>query len=117
MAVTVDEALEHQRSLERGREAEGQARAALLAGKLPEAVELLRAHHGVERVVLFGSLATGEVNSNSDVDLAVEGLAPARYFAALADLMALFRGPVDLVRIEDAPPSLRHRIESEGRAP
>lgn len=64
---------------------------------------------------MFGSLASGRTTEWSDVDLAVCGLASARYFTALADLMALFRGPVDLVRIEEANPSLADRIREEGQ--
>ena len=82
---------------------------------LPEAKRLLIERHQAGRVVLFGSLATGSYSEISDVDLAVEGLAPERYFQALADLMDLVGGPVDLVRIEDAVPSLRSCIEEEGR--
>jgi hypothetical protein len=33
----------------------------------------------------------------------------------LADLMDLFAGPVDLVRIEEAMPSLLERIQEEGQ--
>jgi len=54
-------------------------------------------------------------DEQSDVDLAVEGLPSAVYFHALADLMDLFAGPVDLVRIEEAMPSLLARIQEEGQ--
>lgn len=49
------------------------------------------------------------------MDLAVEGMPSPLYFSALADLMGLFGGPVDLVRLEEAVPSLRLAIEQEGR--
>jgi predicted nucleotidyltransferase len=76
---------------------------------------LLLEGHGVRRVWLFGSLVVGEPTLESDVDLAVEGLASSAYFSALADLMALFKGPVDLLRLEEASESLRQRVLSEGR--
>jgi predicted nucleotidyltransferase len=50
--------------------------------------------------------AWGTHDQQSDVDLAVEGLPSAVYFHALADLMDLLAGPVDLVRIEEAMPCL-----------
>jgi hypothetical protein len=50
--------------------------------------------HGAGRVWLFGSLVAGRPTIESDVDLAAEGLASSTYFSALADLMALFHGPV-----------------------
>ena len=64
---------------------------------------------------LFGSLTTGTATERNVVDLATRGLSPGDYFAALADLMALFDGPVDLVRLELAPPSLLDRIAAEGK--
>lgn len=82
--------------------------------RLPGAVELLRGR-GAVRVVLFGSLAAGVPTSESDVDLAVAGLPAATYFDTLAELESLFGAPVDLVRVEEAPESLRQRIAEEGR--
>jgi predicted nucleotidyltransferase len=63
---------------------------------------------------VFGSLATASATEESDVDLAVEGLPGSAYFAALAALMEVFGGPVDLVRMEEAVESLRQRV-LEGR--
>ena len=102
---------------ETDRRARARARAEQLLAVLPEAVRLLRQRYGVDHVTLFGSLATGDVREASDVDLAVEGLDPSKYFAALTDLMTLFRVPVDLVRVENAPSTLKARILAEGRLP
>jgi predicted nucleotidyltransferase len=103
----------------RGRAADqaraAEAHAARLLGVLPATANLLRTRYAATDVVLFGSLATGTFTDRSDVDIAVRGLDSTGYFAALADLMALFAGPVDLVRLEQAPPSLLDRIASEGR--
>ena len=81
---------------------------------LPEAAKVLRERYHATEVRLFGSLANGSFRESSDVDLAAGGLSRARYFAAVADLMELFGTPVDLVRLEEAPPSLRERIRAEG---
>jgi predicted nucleotidyltransferase len=104
----------------RERSAEQQARADLraqrLRAQLPKAARLLAERYQAKRVVLFGSLAAGTYSEQSDVDLAVEGMPSSTYFSALADLMGIFGGPVDLVRLEEAVPSLRACIEAEGRA-
>ena len=100
--------------MEARRRAQARARAERLRSRLPDAVALLRQRYGAQRVVLFGSLATEIGTHIGDVDLALEGIAPQAYFAALADLMALFGAPVDLVRLEEAPESLRDRIAAEG---
>ena len=103
----------HARSAKRRAKAE--ARAERLRARLPDAARLLLEKYQASRVVLFGSLATGTHDEHSDVDLAVVGLPSWAYFHALADLMALFAGPVDLVRIEEATPSLVERIQDEGQ--
>jgi predicted nucleotidyltransferase len=115
MAVTAAEAARHLRSRAAERARVAAQRAARLMGLVPLAAELLRNRYGAREVVLFGSLATGSFTELSDVDLAVRGIDAADYFAALADLMALFGGPVDLVRLEQAPASLGDRIAAEGR--
>lgn len=115
MPVTPADAARHLRN--RAAEAERMAarRVSRLRAALPGAAQLLRARYGASDVVLFGSLTTGTATDRSDVDLAARGIAPAAYFAAVADMMALFEGPVDLVRLEDAPSSLIRRIAEEGQ--
>lgn len=109
----IDETLAHLRRMEEARRQAGLARGASVRAQLGEAAATLR-QAGARRIVLFGSIAQGNARAGSDVDLAVEGLSRERLFEMQADLMALFRVPVDLVRLEDAPPSLRSRIEAEG---
>ena len=79
--------------------------------------DLLVEMHHVRHVWLFGSLLLPQdVHARSDVDLAVEGLAPADYFTALAALYELV-GPgieIDLVAMETAQSTLRQHILSEG---
>ncbi|MGE5152944.1 MAG: nucleotidyltransferase family protein [Bdellovibrio bacteriovorus] len=116
MAVTVTPAETLRHLAERRRQAHQRSteRAQRLRDGLADAAALLRTRYGATRVVLFGSLATGSHGETSDVDLAVEGLPSDQYFLALADLMALFVAPVDLVRLEEAPQSLLDRIAAEG---
>ena len=90
------------------------ARARALRAKLPRAREALE-RSGAREVWLFGSLARGTETSSSDVDLAVSGMPAERLFSALAELMELFGARVDLVRLEDAPESLRRRVLEEGK--
>lgn len=78
--------------------------------------QLLRARFGVHRVILFGS-AAGDApwHSESDLDLAVEGLRPEDHLRALNACYELLpRGlALDLIPLEDAWPELRARIEGE----
>jgi predicted nucleotidyltransferase len=113
--VTAQQLAQTLRARSANRRAKADARAERLRLLLPQARQLLVERYRASRVVLFGSLATGGYSERSDVDLAVFGMPSDRYFHALADLMVLFGGPVDLVRIEEALPSLRSCIEEEGR--
>lgn len=70
------------------------------------------------RVYLFGSTVTGVVRSSSDIDVAVEPLAPLppRVLADLRDALDESTVPfdVDLVDLGAAPPAFRERIRREG---
>jgi len=81
-----------------------------------DCVRLLKERFGVERVILFGSAAgRGGWHGRSDIDLAVEGLAPEKFFAAYAACHdVLPRGlEIDLVPLERAYPEMRARILGE----
>jgi predicted nucleotidyltransferase len=82
---------------------------------LPDLKCLLVERFSARRVWLFGSLATGTPRPSSDIDLATEGLPPEAYFEALAEALRVAQATVDLVRLEDAPASLRDRVAVEGR--
>ncbi|MEW6420043.1 MAG: nucleotidyltransferase domain-containing protein [Nitrospirota bacterium] len=70
---------------------------------------------GGKRVILFGSLATGNFRRDSDVDIAVEGLSVDAYFKALGILEeTLDDVTFDLVDLKEALPSVVKRIEREG---
>jgi predicted nucleotidyltransferase len=95
---------------------EGGDRDDLLA-RVREVAAVLRARFGARRVVLFGSLAHAAwFARDSDVDLAVEGVAAGQYWEAwrVAEAMIPDR-PVDLVELEMAGDGLRKAIERYGR--
>lgn len=115
VTTTADQMARSWRGLRAGERSRAEARAVALLARLPRARELLVRDFRASRVILFGSLATGDVRETSDVDLAVAGLTPGTYFSALAELMALFEVPVDLVCLERATGSLLEAITTEGR--
>lgn len=83
-------------------------------------IRVLKERFGVREVYVFGSLAgQGPWHSRSDIDLAVEGLAPHQYVAALSALWELLPEgmELDLITLEDAPPELVARIKGEVRMP
>lgn len=81
---------------------------------------LLVERFGARRVILFGSAAgRGVWHERSDLDLAVEGLAPERFFAAYtACCEQLPKGiELDLVPLERVIPVMRARILEEVEMP
>ncbi|MBI4587128.1 MAG: nucleotidyltransferase domain-containing protein [Planctomycetes bacterium] len=84
-------------------------------GDLSKLVDLLAKHYDIRRIVLFGSMISGRLHSRSDIDLAVEGLSASKFFKAVGDCLSVSELPVGLVRLEDAPASLKKRIEEEGK--
>ena len=95
------------------RESARRERVQTLRDRLPLAVAAL-ARLGATRVVLFGSLRTGESHDRSDVDLAVEGICASHYWRAVDVASRELGVTVDLVPLEEASPSLRARIQEEG---
>jgi predicted nucleotidyltransferase len=78
------------------------------------AARRLRRQAGVRRVLVFGSLVRGKLHEQSDIDLAVEGLDPRRYFEALAQVQDLGPFEVQLAPLEHCRPHIRAAILREG---
>jgi len=87
-----------------------------LLARIQEAARALKSRFGARRVVLFGSLASVEwFSSDSDVDLAVEGLEASDYWKAwrltediIGDRL------VDLIELETAGDSLKKTVQRSG---
>jgi predicted nucleotidyltransferase len=85
-------------------------------GLLERALQVLRTRPGVRLAVLFGSIARGDGQEGSDVDVLVRvrGGWKEQTEAALALESALGR-PVQLVPLEQAPPLLLADVLRDGR--
>lgn len=94
---------------------ERRAREQLLE-RIRQAAAVVKTRFGARRIVLFGSLAHAAwFMSDSDVDLAVEGLRSDAYWQAwrlIEDAIGDRR--VDLIEIEMAGESLRQAIQRYG---
>ncbi len=78
-------------------------------------VDMLRQQFHVRRIILFGSLANRRFAPGSDIDLAVEGLSRADFFAALARANELSQFWVDLKPLEDLDTHFRARLLTTGK--
>ena len=68
----------------------------------------------VSSIILFGSLAKGRFTTESDIDLAVSGIAVDRYWSALAATNRLTQRWVDLKFLETLEPHFRDRVLATG---
>ena len=84
----------------------------MLSQNLLNSIAASAREFNVGAVWLFGS-AMGEEAAAHDIDLAVEGLAPTKFFAFYARLIRDIPKPVDLVDLSLNPP-IRHVIRSKG---
>ena len=76
------------------------------------AIAEVAARYGAGRVLLFGSnVAAGR--EQRDIDLAVEGLPPGRFFAFYGDLIFSVSKPVDLVDLS-VESKFTRLVRSEG---
>jgi predicted nucleotidyltransferase len=75
---------------------------------------LLAREFHASRVLLFGSVVAEGFSLESDIDLAVSGLEPDRYFEAWSALSQASDFAVDLVVLETASDSLRTVALSQG---
>lgn len=114
MVVEISETVAHLRRRAAERSSCAAERRAKLEGLLRTAREILR-QRGAQAVYAFGSVVTGDTTPRSDLDLATLGLPREAYFDALGELMRALPCDVDLVRLEEAPESLRDRVLAEGR--
>lgn len=83
-----------------------------------QAARLLREIFGAVRVIAFGSLAHGAwFSPHSDIDPAVEGVAPVAFWRAWAALDRIDPSfEIDLVALESASERLRAEINDQGVA-
>jgi len=63
---------------------------------IKKAIFLLK-NEGCKDVFLFGSLVTGKIHQNSDIDIGITGLNPKKFFRVSASLDRELSNKVDLV--------------------
>ncbi|MBI3757930.1 MAG: nucleotidyltransferase domain-containing protein [Deltaproteobacteria bacterium] len=76
------------------------------------AVRILK-EEGCSEIFLFGSGAEGQLRKESDLDLAVRGCSPGRFFHLLGRLLWELDHPVDLVNLDTQDPFAQY-LQKEG---
>ena len=65
-----------------------------------KAIEILMAE-GCTEIYIFGSFAEDISNDKSDIDIAVRGLVPGKYFSTMGRLMVALDRECDLLDLDD----------------
>ena len=68
---------------------------------------------GANEVYLFGSARGGDLREGSDIDLAVAGLPPERFFQAMGQVADILQCRLDLVDLDEESPFTRY-LREEG---
>ena len=69
---------------------------------------------GAREIYIFGSATDGTFRRNSDVDLAVSGLPPEKYFHAFSEVQRLLDRPLDLIDL-DRPTLFTEYLKKKGK--
>ena len=82
------------------------------------AAALLRGQYGAATVLAFGSLTgEGQYDADSDIDLAVSGIPPGKFFRAWADAGNVTgEFDLDLIDLLDCGPVLLAKISADGKS-
>jgi predicted nucleotidyltransferase len=66
-----------------------------------EIAKNLLKNEGCQSVFLFGSMVTGKIHQNSDIDIGIKGLPPEKYFRVYAKLDNNLSNNVDLIDFDE----------------
>jgi uncharacterized protein len=77
-------------------------------------VELLRTHFGATQIIVFGSLVKDRFHETSDIDIAVAGIPPERYFESVGAANRCSNRWVDLKPLEALEPRFLQRVMATG---
>ena len=85
----------------------------IMQKKLERAIDALR-QYGAKEIYLFGSLGTDQFDEqHSDIDLAITGLPPEKFYKAMGETMLIFERPVDLIDLDEPSVFVNH-LRSKG---
>ena len=79
--------------------------------RVEKAATLLKSA-GCKEVYLFGSVAEGNDNESSDIDIAIKGCPPGRFFELLGKLMLELDCRVDLVNLDHEDAFSKHLLNN-----
>jgi len=73
---------------------------AVFLSDVHKAAEILKSA-GCNECYIFGSVSNGSANEKSDIDLAIRGLPPEKFFHVYGQLSLQIDRPIDLIDLDD----------------
>jgi len=67
---------------------------------IEKAIQILK-ENGAKDIYIFGSIANGKFNENSDIDIAVSGLKQEEFYTIASILMFELENEIDLIDLDD----------------
>jgi uncharacterized protein len=83
-----------------------------IADSIEPVIAVLK-NSGAKTVYVFGSAAKGTMRTDSDIDLAVSGLPPEKFFKALSAASRLLDRPIHLIDLDEVTPFTEY-LKAEG---
>jgi predicted nucleotidyltransferase len=83
-----------------------------LSALIYKAANILKSF-GATDVFLFGSIAKGTDTRYSDIDLAVTGIAPEKFYMAMGDTFGALKREIDIIDLDENTPFVEY-LKSHG---
>lgn len=80
---------------------------------IKKATNILK-ENGAKEVFIFGSIANGKFNEHSDIDIAVRGLEPKKFYKVASILMFELENEFDLIDLDDIENSFSQMLLKDG---
>lgn len=80
---------------------------------IKKAIQILK-ENGAKEVFIFGSIANGKFNENSDIDIAVKGLKEDEFYKIASILMFELENEFDLIDLDDKENSFSQMLLKVG---
>ena len=80
---------------------------------IKKAIKILK-ENGAKEVYIFGSIANGKFNENSDIDIAIRGLKESEFYKVASILMFELEHEFDLIDLDDKANDFSQMISKVG---
>ena len=67
---------------------------------IDNAINLLK-NEGCQSIFLFGSLVTGKIHNDSDIDIGIKGLPKGKFFATCAKVYFAVENKIDIIDFDN----------------